>query len=190
MRAVLLFLAVVALGGAVIFVASGALGSVWKRATGRLRAGDAAPDVHARNQDGVDVRLADLRGHIVALYFYPKDQTPGCTREAQGFREGHTRLHAAGAEVVGVSNDDVGSHKRFCVKEELPFPLLADPDQAVAKAFGVRSLFGFYERITFLIDGQGVIRKVFDPVKPAQHVDEVLAAIADLKRPAGAQAAF
>lgn len=181
MRALALFLGVAAFGGAVILVASGALGNAWKRATGRLHAGDRAPDVHARDQDGHDVNLAALRGHVVALYFYPKDETPGCTREALGFREAYARIREAGAEVVGVSNDDAQSHKRFCERKGLPFSLLADPEKAVARAFGVRSLFGFYERITFLIDGQGVIRRVFDPVRPAHHADEVLAAIAELR---------
>ena len=181
MRALALFLGVAALGGAVILMASGVVGNAWKRVSGRLHAGDHVPDVRAQDQDGHEVELAALRGHIVALYFYPKDQTPGCTQEALGFREAYARIRQAGAEVVGVSNDDADSHKRFCVKKGLPFPLLADPEKAVARAFGVRSLFGFYERITFLIDGQGVIRKVFDPVKPAHHADEVLAAIAELR---------
>ena len=167
---------------AVLFaiVAGATGGDRTKRAAARLKEGDRIPDVGAPNQDGVPVRLSQFRGHAIALYFYPKDQTSGCTREAHGFSADYERIRALGAEVVGVSNDDARSHKKFCNNEALPFPLLADTDRTIANAFGVRSLFGFYQRITFLIDGNGVVRKVFDPVKPALHAAEVIAALAAL----------
>jgi peroxiredoxin Q/BCP len=151
-----------------------------KHASSRLGEGDQVPDVGAPDQHGVPVRLSQFRGHMVVLYFYPRDQTSGCTQEAHGFSVDYDRIRAMGADVVGVSNDDVKSHKRFCDNEALPFPLLADTDKTIANAFGVRSWFGLYQRITFLIDGAGVIRRVFDPVKPARHAEEVMVALGEL----------
>src|SRR5215471_369707 len=145
-----------------------------------LAAGDRVPDVQARNQDGVLVRLAAYRGHPLVVYFYPKDRTSGCTIEAHEFRAAHAQLRALGAEVVGVSNDDVASHKGFCADEALPFPLLADTDESIAHAFGVPTRLGFYRRTTFVVDASGVVRRVFDPVEPNGHAREVLAALAGL----------
>jgi thioredoxin-dependent peroxiredoxin len=153
-----------------------------KRASVRLKEGDRVPDVGAPNQHGVAVRLSQFRGRMVVLYFYPRDQTSGCTQEAHGFTADYDRIRAIGADVIGVSNDDVKSHKSFCDNEALPFPLLADTDKVIANAFGIRSFLGLYQRITFLIDGDGVIRRVFDPVEPARHADEVMAAVAELSR--------
>lgn len=168
----------------VVLAACAASGDKAKRAAVRLKEGDRAPDVGASNQDGVPVRLSQFRGRVVVLYFYPKDQTSGCTQEAHGFSTDYARIRGIGAEVIGVSNDEVKSHRAFCDNEKLPFPLLADTDKTIANAFGVRSIFGFYQRITFLIDGDGVIQKVFDPVNPTQHAAEVIAAIGSLSRPA------
>jgi peroxiredoxin Q/BCP len=145
-----------------------------------LAAGDRVPDVVAKNQDGAPVSLAQYRGHPLVVYFYPKDRTSGCTIEAHEFRTEYARFRAAGVEVVGVSNDDVASHKGFCTDEALPFPLLADPDERVAHAFGVPTRLGFYRRTTFVIDGAGVVRRVFDPVEPNGHAREVLSALAAL----------
>jgi len=142
-----------------------------------LAAGDRAPEVQAKNQDGALVSLAQYRGHPLVVYFYPKDRTSGCTIEAHEFRTAYAQLRAAGAEVVGVSNDDVASHKGFCNDEALPFPLLADTDERIAHAFGVPTRLGFYRRTTFVIDAQGVVRRVFDPVEPNGHAREVLAAL-------------
>jgi len=141
-----------------------------------LAPGERVPDVGARNQDGALVRLSQYRGHPLVVYFYPKDRTSGCTVEAQAFREEYAQFRALGVEIVGVSNDDTSSHKDFCTRERLPFSLLADPDQTIARAFRVGSIFGFYHRVTFLIDDAGVVRRVFDPVHPAGHAHEVLAA--------------
>lgn len=145
-----------------------------------LSPGDRVPDVEARNQDGAPVSLSHFRGHPLVVYFYPKDRTSGCTIEAHDFRVGYPKFKELGVEVLGVSNDDVASHQDFCTKEGLPFPLLADPDQAMARAFGVKATLGFYQRITFVLDGDGVVRQVFDPVHPAGHAREVLAAVKGL----------
>jgi peroxiredoxin Q/BCP len=145
-----------------------------------LSPGDRVPEVAARKQDGTPVALSSYRGHPVVVYFYPKDRTSGCTIEAHDFRVGYPQFKELGVEVLGVSNDDVTSHQDFCTKEGLPFPLLADPDQEVARAFGVKATLGFYQRITFVLDGDGIVQKVFDPVHPAGHAQEVLAVVKGL----------
>jgi peroxiredoxin Q/BCP len=165
---------------AVVVLAARARTGKPRRSGGRLEEGEPAPDVGAPDQNGAAVRLSQFRGRTLVLYFYPKDQTSGCTIEAHGFSAAYERIRQSGAEVVGVSNDDARSHRRFCDSASIPFPLLADTDKSIAAAFGVRSIFGFYQRITFLIDAAGVIRKVFDPVSPARHAGEVLTAIAAL----------
>ena len=145
-----------------------------------LSPGDRVPEVAARKQDGGQVALSSYRGHPLVVYFYPKDRTSGCTIEAHEFRVGYPKFKELGVEVLGVSNDDVASHQDFCTKEGLPFPLLADPDQQLARAFGVKATLGFYQRITFVLDGDGVVRQVFDPVRPAGHAQEVLVAVKGL----------
>ena len=142
--------------------------------------GDRVPEIEARDQDGGRVALSRYRGHPLVVYFYPKDRTSGCTIEAQAFRADYPKFKELGAEILGASNDDVASHRDFCTREALPFPLLADPDQAIARAFGVKSTLGFYQRITFLVDGEGIVRQVFDPVHPQGHAREVLAAVQSL----------
>lgn len=139
-----------------------------------------APSFELPDQDGVTRTLEEFRGKVVVLYFYPKDATPGCTREACAFRDAWARLEAAGVQVLGVSTDDVASHRAFADEHELPFPLLADPDGAVTRAYGVPMRMGMAARTTFLIDGSGVIRRVWEDVDPAVHVEEVLAAVAEL----------
>jgi thioredoxin-dependent peroxiredoxin len=150
-----------------------------------LSEGDRAPDFTLEGVRGQDetirVSLADLRGRPVVLYFYPKDDTPGCTTQACGVRDEWESFRAAGAEVLGISPDDVESHRAFADKYDLPFTLLADPDHAVAEAYGVwkeKSMYGrkFWgiERSTFVIDGDGRIEAVFRRVKPAHHADQVL----------------
>lgn len=182
MRTVALCVGIVAIVALAAFAVWAAFGDWARRTSGRLDEGDRVPDVGAPNQDGVAVRLSAFRDRMIVLFFYPKDETSGCTQEVRAFREKHDQIRALGAEIVGVSNDDAGSHKAFCNKEALPFVLLADTDKSIARAFGVRSIFGLYHRITFLIDGEGVVRKVFDPVKPVRHADEVVAAIEGLVR--------
>lgn len=150
-----------------------------------LKEGTAAPNFTAKNGNGETVRLKDLRGRKVVLYFYPKDDTPGCTKEACSFRDEFSDFKKSGIEVLGVSPQSEASHKKFSAKYELPFTLLADPDHAIADAYGVwgekkfmgRTYMGV-KRITFLIDEKGKIKKVFEKVKPEEHAREVLAAFA------------
>jgi peroxiredoxin Q/BCP len=148
-----------------------------------LREGDAAPDFTARDAEGNVVSLSGLRGRRVVLYFYPKDDTPGCTKQACSLRDSHTVFEEQGIKVLGVSLDDEASHRKFAEKYSLPFTLLADTDHAVADAYGVygeKSWMGKkymgVDRKTFLIDEEGRIRKIFDKVNVEQHAGEVLQA--------------
>jgi thioredoxin-dependent peroxiredoxin len=152
------------------------------------KAGDHAPAFALTADDGQTVRLTDLRGRPVVLYFYPKDDTPGCTKEACSFRDAWSDVQASGAAVFGVSPDGTASHQKFREKYRLPFPLLSDPDHTVAEAYGAwgeKSMYGKkYQgilRSTFLIDGTGTVRRVFEKVKPEGHAEEVLAAIRQLR---------
>ena len=153
-------------------------------ACGGTQASDAthrrAPDFEAQDQHGETRRLSEFAGKVVVLYFYPRDATPGCTTEACAFRDAWDRFEEAGAVVVGVSTDDVEAHRAFAEEHELPFPLLADPSESIAEAYGVPVRMGYAKRMTFLIDGDGVIRRVFEDVDPGVHADEVLAAISEL----------
>ena len=138
-----------------------------------LEEGNAAPAFTANNANGETVRLKDFRGQKVVLYFYPKDDTPGCTKEACSFRDAFSVFKKRGIEVLGVSVDSEASHKKFAAKYKLPFNLLADPDHRIADAYGVygekkfmgRTYMGV-KRMTFLINEKGKIQKVFEKVKP------------------------
>ena len=142
-----------------------------------LKEGDAAPDVDLPLQNGKTVKLSSLKGKPVALYFYPKDQTQGCTVEAQGFRDEFAALTAAGITVIGVSTQDAASHQAFIDKEKLPFDLAVDTSGAIAKAFQVPVNNGYAARHTFLIDAGGRIKKIWRQVTPAGHAGEILAAV-------------
>ncbi|NLX23691.1 MAG: thioredoxin-dependent thiol peroxidase [Phycisphaerae bacterium] len=144
-------------------------------------AGSKAPAFSAPASDGKTVKLADLKGKVVALYFYPKDDTPGCTKEACGFRDAFDKLRTAGIEVLGVSPDSTSSHRKFIDKFALPFRLLADEDHGICEAYGVwqkKSMYGKeylgVARTTFVIDRDGTIAHVFEKVKPDGHEQEVL----------------
>lgn len=146
-----------------------------------------APDFKLFDQENTEHSLATYAGKPVVLYFYPKDDTPGCTTEACNFRDDYSAYKDADAVILGVSVDDVKSHAKFAGKFDLPFPLLADVDHEVVKAYevwGLKKSFGReYEgifRTTFIIDKDGKIAKVFKGVKPADHSKEVLAALAEL----------
>lgn len=149
-----------------------------------LQEGQPAPDFAAKDGSGATVRLADLRGRPVVLYFYPKDDTPGCTKEACGFRDEYAVIQATGAALLGVSPDDEESHRKFAEKFNLPFRLLADPGGTIAATYGVwkeKNMYGRtfmgVERTTFVLDEAGVIRKIFPKVQVEGHVAEVLAAL-------------
>ena len=149
--------------------------------------GDLAPSFEGTTATGDTLNLADLRGQWVALYFYPKDDTPGCTKQACNLRDNTSSLSEAGVAVVGVSGDGVDSHERFAEKYDLPFPLISDPDRSIQLAYGVYGEKSFYgktvigvKRTTFLIDPDGVVRHVFKRPKTAQHAEEILAKLATL----------
>jgi peroxiredoxin Q/BCP len=134
--------------------------------------------------DGTTVRLADFRGRKLVLYFYPMDDTPGCTAQACSLRDHNAELRKKGAAILGVSTQDAGSHQRFTTKYRLNFPLLADTDRAVARAYGaiggglggtLRGMLGMAERVTFVIDEQGRIAHVIDDVNAKGHAEQVLA---------------
>ena len=147
--------------------------------------GTPAPDFALESDAGETVRLSELRGKPVVLYFYPKDDTPGCTTQACGIRDAYGEFERAGAVVLGVSPDRVARHVKFKDKYDLPFTLLADPDHAVAEQYGVwgekkymgREYMGVF-RTTFVIGPDGTVRKVMRDVKPATHADDVLEALA------------
>jgi thioredoxin-dependent peroxiredoxin len=149
-----------------------------------VRKGDPAPEFTLESDTGEQVSLADLRGKPVVLYFYPKDDTPGCTTQACGIRDQYAEFEEAGAVVLGVSPDGAASHVKFRKKYELPFSLLADPDHEVAERYGVwgekkymgRTYLGV-NRSTFVIGADGTVTKVMHDVKPATHADDVLAAL-------------
>jgi peroxiredoxin Q/BCP len=149
-----------------------------------LEAGDKAPAFTLATDGGGKVKLSELRGKTVVLYFYPKDDTSGCTKEACGFRDTMPKLTKAGAVVIGVSKDSVASHDKFKAKHDLNFVLGADTEGAVCEAYGTwieKSMYGRkymgIDRATFVIDGAGTIRNVWRKVKVPGHVDEVLAAV-------------
>lgn len=133
----------------------------------------AAPDFVLPGADGTLLQLSSLRGRKVVLFFYPRDNTRGCTAEACAFRDAYGELTTAGAEVVGVSSDSVESHRRFAANRQLPFPILSDPDGSVRRLYGAGSalLFGTTGRVTYLIDEEGVVRDVFSSIfRPIEHV--------------------
>jgi thioredoxin-dependent peroxiredoxin len=149
-----------------------------------LNENDPAPEFTLDNQDGESVSLSDFRGRKVVLYFYPKDDTSGCTTQACELRDSVETFDARGAVILGVSPDAVKSHRSFADKYDLPFTLLADVGHKVAEAYGVwkeKSMYGRKywgnERTTFVIDEEGRIARVLPKVKPAEHVDQVLASL-------------
>jgi peroxiredoxin Q/BCP len=151
-----------------------------------MQEGDQAPDFELPDQDGNPVRLSSLRGKTVVLYFYPKADTPGCTKQACGIRDRRAEYDAAGAVVLGVSPDEPADLRKFADKHGLPFTLLADAGHEVAEAYGVwveKSMYGRRywgnERTTFVIGPDGTIRRIFRKVKPAEHDDLVLGALAE-----------
>ena len=148
-----------------------------------LNEGDIAPDFTTKDQSGNEVKLTDLRGRRVVLYFYPKDDTPGCTKQACSLRDSYDVFTEKGIKVLGVSNDDEASHQKFISKFSLPFDLLADTEKEIVSAYGVYGEKNMYgkkymgiNRTTFLIDEEGKIKKIFKKVNVDEHADEVLKA--------------
>lgn len=147
--------------------------------------GQPAPDFRGVTTDGSEVGLADFRGTKLVLYFYPMDFTPGCTAQACSLRDHNAEIQAKGAKILGVSTQDAASHKRFSSAHRLNFPLLADPDRTVARAYGAiggggifglaQAMMGLADRVTFIIDEQGRIAAVIDSPSVMNHADEVLA---------------
>ena len=151
-----------------------------------LKEGDEAPDFSSKDQNGKDVSLADFKDKRVVLYFYPKDDTPGCTKEACSFRDADEVYRSKGITVLGISTDSEKSHQKFISKFQLPFDLLADVDKKIVEDYGVwgeKSMYGKKYmgtfRKTFLIDGDGKIVKIFEKVDVAAHADEVLEAFGE-----------
>jgi peroxiredoxin Q/BCP len=149
-----------------------------------LKAGDPAPDINAPDQDGNMVRLSDYRGSKVILYFYPKDDTPGCTAEACNLRDHYTLLRKMGFHILGVSADDASSHKKFIEKYVLPFPLIPDKGKEILKAYGAWGLKKNYGkeyegilRTTFIISEHGVIEHVITKVQTKDHTRQILEAL-------------
>ena len=155
-----------------------------KEPTIQLQEGDKAPDFSVSTSGGGTTSLKEFKGKSVILYFYPKDDTPGCTKEACGFRDAYAAFKKKGAVILGVSVDPVKAHDKFIKKFDLPFPLLADVDHQIVQAYGVwgekmfmgRKYQGTH-RVTFLIGPDGKIKKIWPKVKPEEHAAEVLAAL-------------
>lgn len=151
-----------------------------------VKEGTTAPAFKTKDDNGEDVSLKDFKGQKVVLYFYPKDDTPGCTKEACSFRDAYSKFKKQGIKLLGVSPDNEATHKKFITKYKLPFTLLADRDHLIAEAYGVwgekkfmgRTYMGVL-RTTFLIDEKGKIKKVFEKVKPEDHATEVLEAFSN-----------
>lgn len=141
-----------------------------------LSVGTKAPEFTAKDTNGNTVSLSDFAGKTVVLYFYPKDDTPGCTKEAQSFRDNYAEYQDKDMVVLGVSMDDEASHKKFTEKYGLPFQLLADVDGAITKAYDVEGA-GYSKRVTYIIDAQGTISHVDEKVKTDSHAQDILAVI-------------
>ena len=149
-----------------------------------IRIGDKIPEFTLQNQDGEPVNIKDIIGKkTVVLYFYPKDDTPGCTKEACSFRDQYTVFQDLGCEVIGISSDAPKAHKEFAIKYKLPFPLLADEKKEVRTLFGVpKSFLGLLPgRVTYIIDTEGIVRGIFNSqLNPTQHIDEALKVVRGL----------
>lgn len=147
----------------------------------KLNIGDKAPDFTGKDQDGKDVKLSDLKGKKVVLYFYPKDDTPGCTAQACNIRDNYSKYKKANYEVLGISSDDEKSHQKFIKKYSLPFSLIADTDKSINELYGVwqeKTMFGKKYmgtvRTTFVIDEKGYIEDIIEKVNTEEHTDQII----------------
>jgi len=152
-------------------------------ASAGISPGDPAPEIAAKNQDGKMIRLSDFRGKPVILFFYPKDDTPGCTKEACSFRDEYSKFKSSGAAVLGISRQDEKSHQAFKSKHRLPFDLLVDENGSIAKAFDVGTMLviGLHKRQSVLIGPDGKIVKFYRDVDPSTHVEQVLKDLEQLR---------
>ena len=141
----------------------------------KLKVSDKAPDFVGTTQDNQTISLSDFAGKKLVLYFYPKDDTPGCTKQACNLRDNYQKLQAEGYAIVGVSSDSVTSHQKFIKKYDLPFPLIADTDNTISKAYGTHRTLWFAKRTTFVIDQKGYIAQIIESVKTASHSEQILA---------------
>jgi peroxiredoxin Q/BCP len=148
-----------------------------------LEEGDFVPDFSAKTQDGEVFNWLEYKGKSIVIYFYPKDNTPGCTTQACGFRDEYQDFKDLGAEVIGVSGDSEASHERFAEKYRIPFVLLSDGEKKIRKLFGVpTNLFGLIPgRVTYVVDGNGVIRLVFDSMKAKDHIQKAKEMLQQIK---------
>ncbi|MBU5690293.1 MAG: thioredoxin-dependent thiol peroxidase [Candidatus Aenigmatarchaeota archaeon] len=152
-----------------------------------MKVGDPVPDIKVKDMNGKDINLKDFKGKKLVVYFYPKDDTPGCTVEACSFRDNNEKIEKMGAKVIGISADSIDSHKKFSSKHKLSFMLLSDSEHKLAEAFGVwkqksfmgKKFFGI-ERSTFIIDEKGKIAYIFQKVKPQGHAEEVIKVLESL----------
>lgn len=167
--------------GLLLLVLSSAAGCRTSTTSSLLQAGTAAPQLTGINQFGDEVRSSSSGEYYTAIYFYPKDSTPGCTKQACALRDAWDELQAARIAVIGVSSDDVQSHQRFAAEHRLPFPLVADEAGIWAKAFGIPSTAGYYARVTFLIGPDQRIAHVYPDVDPAVHARRLLEDVARLR---------
>jgi thioredoxin-dependent peroxiredoxin len=154
-----------------------------------LQAGDKAPEFELMDDAGSVHKLSDYRGQAIVVYFYPEDDTPGCTKEACSFRDSYAEFRQAGVEIIGISPDSEKSHTDFIKKYKLPFVLLSDPDHKVCQAYGVWGLKQYMDReyegvfrTTFIIGPDGIVKRVFENVEPADHSQEVLAEIRTINK--------
>lgn len=149
-----------------------------------LSPGTMTPDFSAKNQDGKIVRLSEFKGKYVLLFFYPKDETPGCTKEVCSLRDSYAQIKALNTVVLGISRQDEKSHQGFIAKHKLPFDLLVDGDGSIAKSLGVATMpiVGFHKRQSLLIGPDGKVIKFYDSVDPEKHTAEVLADLASAKK--------
>jgi thioredoxin-dependent peroxiredoxin len=145
---------------------------------GLLPVGSKAPNITALDAGDHPSKLDDMRGHPVLVYFYPGDETPGCTKEACALRDSYKKYEAAGVKIIGVSSNSADSHRAFIKNHALPFPLAADEDGSIGKSYGVRKAVFGYERVSFLVGSDGTITKVWPDVDPVIHATEVLAVAA------------
>lgn len=148
--------------------------------SGLLPEGAAAPDLQAESALGQPTKLSAMKGHAVVVYFYPQDGTPGCTKEACAFRDAWKKLNDANIEIIGVSTNSVEKHREFRTSHHLPFPLASDENGAIGTSYGVTKHLWGYDRVSFLVDKEGKVAKVWPSVDPGVHADEVLKAAAEL----------